>query len=458
MNTIYKQYEARLKPGDKTGQEVEAPLVMKNSGRQPSLENISSMLDAILRIEKGWKPVSEILLVDGRKSRDYLTSVVNTESGFREEVTTDMPIGIMELGLKPEASLPANEERLRRRFAMVLEAADMAGIAVLGLGIQPFQKRSFENMMPKQRYSYLVGYFGDDLINMTVTAASQIHLDVSRENAIGTLNTMIGFSPAIIALTANSTILEGNIDRHQEFRGTAWDAMANNNIIEGDRVGVPERFATLQKWYSRISSFKPIFAKRQDNYMYFDSEYRSFSQLCEAGHANTIDIATGLPSAIKPGIEDFVTMLGTVWTDARLTGYGTVELRAPAFQPSLKWLMAINALALGLRNSNGEAGKYLEKYSDSEIKMARSDAITNGLDASMGSVPIKEVSYDMLKIAARGLEKSDARYLRPMHHALEEGMNHAVKTRMRFSELKARSLPEEDFVQAFVHEHIFRTA
>jgi gamma-glutamylcysteine synthetase len=284
MDRIYRQYEARLKPGSMTGHEVEMPLVMKRNGMQPALEDVSSMLLAIPKIERGWEPKFESLIINGERRTEYCTSVVRKINGFADEVTTDMTIGTMELVIGPENDLSSNEEKLKRRFSVIMEAAERTGIATLGLGIQPFQKRSFDNVIPKSRYLYLAEHFGDDLIDMTVTAAAQIHVDVSKESAVRTLNTMIGFSPAIIALTANSTILEGDIDNRQEFRGTAWSVMARNNVIEEERVGTPARFASIEDWFIRVVEFKPILIARGNDYLHFGKNNPgSFSRFIERG-------------------------------------------------------------------------------------------------------------------------------------------------------------------------------
>jgi gamma-glutamylcysteine synthetase len=159
---------------------------------------------------------------------------------------------------------------------------------------------------------------------------------------------------------------------------------------------------------------------------------------------------------VDPKIEDFMILLGSIWTDARLTRFGTVEVRAPPCQPSIKDLMSINALVLGLRNNSYEAENYLKRFSDSEIKKARIDAIYNGLDSSIGDVSIKEVSDNMLKIAARGLENRERiNYLQPMRDTLEEGVNHAVRSRRRFLEFKRMNLSGQDFLDAFITAHRF---
>jgi hypothetical protein len=98
---------------------------------------------------------------------------------------------------------------------------------------------------------------------------------------------------------------------------------------------------------------------------------------------------------------------------------------------------------------------YLKRFSDSEIKKARIDAIYNGLDSSIGDVSIKEVSDNMLKIAARGLESQHLHYLQPMRDTLEEGVNHAVRSRRRFLEFKRMNLSGQDFLDAFITAHRF---
>ena len=456
MDRIYRQYEARLKPGSMTGHEVEMPLVMKKTGLQPALEDVSSMLLAIQKIERGWEPKFEPLIINGKQSTEHCTSVVRKIDGFADEVTTDMAIGTMEVVLGPEKDLSANERKLRRRLSVIMEAAERSGIEMLGLGIQPFQGRSFDNVMPKSRYLYLVEHFGDDLIDMTVTAAAQVHVDVSRENAVSTLNTMVGFSPAIIALTANSTILEDDIDNRQEFRGTAWSIMTRNKIIEEERVGTPNRFASIEDWFVRIIGFKPILIARDNDYLHFErNNPDSFSSFMGRKESTVLTVGSNRQVIVNPKIEDFMILLGSIWTDARLTRYGTVEMRAPPCQPSVKDLMAINALVLGLRNNSYEAEAYLKKFSDSEIKEARVDAIYNGLDSNIGDIPIKEVSDNMLRIAARGLESQHLHYLQPMRNTLEEGVNHAVKSRRRFLELKNMNSCREEFLDVFIRAHRF---
>jgi gamma-glutamylcysteine synthetase len=453
MENMFRQLREKFSPGrTMTGHEIESVVVDNRTLRQPSLDQLSAFLTAINRLDPTWIPVRETLKVGSRLTTEYVTSV---QRGRNEEVMTDMAIGIIEHSLPPANTLAENEQTLKRRFDLVWQAADSVNLSILGVGLQPFQPRDFKNLIPKPRYLHLTDILGKDLDIMSVTAAAQLHLDVPCNEAIGVLNVMLGFSPAIMAITANSAVSEGRLTGYQELRAAAWDAMTKNGKVEKTRVGIPDRFADFGEWFSRSTVYSPILTVRDGDYLAFPRPTVPFNKFAVNGATAVRRLTDDAEIIITPEFRDLSALMGTTWHDARLKDYGTVELRTPAFQPSVKALMAINALALGLRRNYAKGLEYLSQYTNDEIRAGREEAMVKGLDASMGGIPMRTVVRDMLNIARVGLAVGERGYLAPLEEDLEEGANPATRTITGFNELSQKHASEEAFRQAFAQAHRF---
>ncbi len=433
----YKQGFPRGTGGRKLGPEIEGILFDREHPEAvPGLDKVSGLFENIAIRERGARAVREPLMIGGSVTFDHITGLKMTLGDYEIDITTDMSRCTLEVTVPPSSSLKKNMQDIKRIMEIVSRGADGLRMDVLGLGTHPFAPRSLSNMMPKQRYALMSRRFTEDeLVGMTITAAAQFHCDVERQNAVELINVLNGFTPALIAATANSTVVEGRITPCKEYRGTVWDMHASRGSIEGSRIGIPAIFRDLDHYLEYLVGHSPIISKREfegsgETRVLFEDKHATFAEVVRKGSAEVYRMDTGQTEKIVPGFLDLQALESTVWPDTRLRrAFGTDEFRPCSFQPSSEEIMAIGAVVHGLAGNINEAKSFLSQYSIVNIKNARRDAIVGGFEAAIGETPLAKVAGSMLEIAGRGLEDECRGLLLPILRNVEERTSPADMTR-----------------------------
>ncbi|MDE1823852.1 MAG: hypothetical protein KGH74_00970 [Candidatus Micrarchaeota archaeon] len=437
------------------GPEIECTAVCKETLREPSVAQVTKLFEN-MAARDGWKAEKEVLMTDGGLE-EACTGASKRIGGYNVLVTTDVGTGTIEACIPPSVSLKEAERHIKDIMGMVCEVADMSGIYILGLGFSPVSEPSSNLVMPKPRYTYFTEkVFGRNIGEIALSSAAQCHIEVSSDELPRVLNVLNGFSPALIALTANSTIVGGEFTEYLEFRGRAYDSLVRSGGIEAKRVGIADRFGTIEECYECMLDFRPIFTKRNGEYYGYNGRVSSMREYLANGKTETHSILNGSRMDIKPELVDMFFLEGTVWWDARPKGvYGTVELRPCSFQPSTNDLMAINAAALGLVENSREAERMITRYSLREIEAARADAMANGVRARIGGGELHAFAEGMLGIASAGLSSiaEDVGYLAPLFRNLERMESPADRSRKRLVSIGKESEGRDDALRTFVEAH-----
>ena len=87
----------------------------------------------------------------------------------------------------------------------VLVAVRAAGMRALGFGIQPRTPGSPALVTPKRRYAALLEAIGRPWLHFATTASDQVQVDITRGELPDAINVLNVLSPALIALTVNSS-------------------------------------------------------------------------------------------------------------------------------------------------------------------------------------------------------------------------------------------------------------
>jgi gamma-glutamylcysteine synthetase len=447
------------------GPEIEGILFdPRNPQTVPRLEDVVGLFEKIATKVDGARAIHEGLIVNGKLTDKYPTGVKMMVDGYEIDITTDMSRCTFEVTVPPSSSLARNEYNIKTILGILSNAVTDSGLVILGLGAHPFADRALKNMMPKPRYSFMSRCFKEEeLIGMTITAATQFHVEVTSEDAARVLNVLSGFTPALVAATGNSTVIEGEISRYKEYRGIVWDLHASAGSIEKCRVGIPALFKNVDHYIEYLASHAPIITKRvlregEETYVFFARTLSSFAEFVREGQADAYRMDTGEKIKIVPQFGDLRILEGTVWPDARLrTRFGTVEFRPCAFQPSVDDIMAIGAVVRGLTENSREAEDFLARYTLKEIQQARQDVIVGGFDSAIGGTQTTVVCDKMLNIAARGLNESERKFLNPIRTNLEERMSPADRTRKSFGDdLIGLKRGDAEVVRRFVEKHRFK--
>jgi len=212
---LVEYFERARKPRDqwRIGTEYEKVAVWAADGRAvPFTGGIEEVLRR-LADRYAWQPVVE----DGRV-------VALTAPGA--SVTLE-PGGQLELSGRLCDSVHCTREEFHEHVRQVVSVGDELGIAFLGLGMQPVSTLSDIEWVPKRRYGIMgpymlkVGTLGQRMMKQTATV--QVNIDYESErDAIMKLRVGMGIAPLLTAIFANSPISDGALNGYLSYRAHIW--------------------------------------------------------------------------------------------------------------------------------------------------------------------------------------------------------------------------------------------
>ena len=173
------------------GRELELPLV-DDTGQAADVRRLWDLLLAYGDL----KPKSDV------GNANLIVEAAGRDGGYAIEVG----VGTIEINTRPCQSLLEVKAIAEQMVARLVRVAAAYGWVALGYGVQPVTSPALGLMTPKQRYQSLYRAMGTEWLWYTVTAADQVHVAISRAEAIPLLNFANLMAPVIIALCANSPV------------------------------------------------------------------------------------------------------------------------------------------------------------------------------------------------------------------------------------------------------------
>ena len=381
------------------GAELKFPLV-NDDGTAVRFETACELWEYLQ--EKGWHPDLDPTtgaVVGARKRGERNDTVASCETGFCKA----------EFSLAHVADLFALDQEIVDLRGELAPFAQEHQVHFLGYGIQPVTPPSQRLLMKKGRTSVWDAFAsnrhipeerGNDMHLFTINAATHVHVSVSADEAIRAVNVLNGFAAAQIALTANSSVWQGQVDPHYKCVAEKfWDWW----LPDGERVGIPpEPFADLQHYVHSIARLKPVYVKREGQPILLTG-HETFRDYYEAGEPLGTDL-NGQSVPLVPESED-IDLHGTCyWYNARLSHYYTVENRVCDQQPP-EHLVCVAALTLGLLAALDEAAEELDAHDWSALREARDTACRDGLAGRVGGLSLADLADRMLSLARTGLQR-----------------------------------------------------
>ena len=406
--------------------ELKFPVVARATGEAAPREAVQAFWHHLQ--EQGWQAIKDThtgQVVGAKRISGDGTDVLSSATGYC----------VIELAVAPEASLDRLRHRVRDSLEPVLSFCRQQGLALLGHGIHPITAPSPQLLTAKGRNA-----FWDDVFErreqsarvalFTTTAASQVHVDISGEEAAAALVVFNGLAPAQIALNANSAVWDRKVDAHYKcVHESFWDRW----LPDEDRVGMPgQKPTSLSDYVQHLMSLRPVYVERGGEPVMLPS-CRSFAEFCDSERA-TGRTSDGESVEVKPREEDLELHLTFCWHNARLSRYCTLENRVNCQQPP-ESLLAVGALTLGLAERLPEARELVDRYDWEDLRAARVDAMHRGLYAQVGEQPLSALCEAMLEIASDGLRargEKEQSYLAPLWRRLTRGQCPADTAAHRF--------------------------
>jgi glutamate--cysteine ligase len=325
--------------------------------------------------EFGWKPVYEgqniISLNKGKKN-------ITLEPGNQIELSGENLKNIHEACSESQNYLFELKQVTKR-----------LNIQIVSSGFDPFSKLNEIPSNPKKRYSLMTKQMPKEgrlsLDMMYRSCGTQVNLDYVSENDFSkkffVLNRIV---PIIIALFANSSIIEKKESKFLSYRSYVWQNTS--------RGGLPKIFLEkmdFEKYADFIINYPVLFIQKNENY--FNPNGKTFKDFIEGK----------IEFKKTPSEKDLTNHLSTIFTETRLKKY--IEFRS---MDACGWdcLCAGPALLTGIIYSNlDEAFNVVRNWDSKDILSAYKDAPKKGFKTSLNKKDLYYWSSILINLGKEGL-------------------------------------------------------
>lgn len=252
----------------------------------------------------------------------------------------------------------------------------------------------------------------------TVIADNQVHVDVGLDEAVTAVNVLNALAGAQLALTANSSVWNSQIDLdHVAVRELFWDWWGTDDF----RHGIPPRpLRDFADYVQSTVELRPVYVKREGQYLgltHYPSFLDYFGSAAPVGRSSE-----GQEVKLRPETADIDLHDRAFWWNARLSRFATVESRVSCQQPPGE-LLAPAALVLGLVENLTEAQAVLRGYRWDKLRELRTQAAHTGLQAFSDDIVVRPLLKEMLSVAQWGLRergRDEERFLQPLQERLAQ--------------------------------------
>ena len=355
------------------GIEHEKLLFYEKNNQRINYESILEMFKELY--EFGWKPVYEgqniISLNKGKKN-------ITLEPGNQIELSGENLKNIHEACSESQNYLFELKQVTKR-----------LNIKIVSSGFDPFSKLNEIPSNPKKRYSLMTKEMPKEgrlsLDMMYRSCGTQVNLDYVSENDFSkkffVLNRIV---PIIIALFANSSIIEKKESKFLSYRSYVWQNTS--------RGGLPKIFLEkmdFEKYADFIINYPVLFIQKNENY--FNPNGKTFKDFIEGK----------IEFKKTPSEKDLTNHLSTIFTETRLKKY--IEFRS---MDACGWdcLCAGPALLTGIIYSNlDEAFNVVRNWNSKDILSAYKDAPKKGFETSLNKKDLYYWSSILINLGKEGL-------------------------------------------------------
>lgn len=386
IDELEATFHEGAKPRDawKIGVEHEKPVVDAATGESVPYEGergIGRLLEELHERFPQWQPVVEgdrvIALEDGRSS-------ITLEPGGQLEMS----------GQQCESLHCANDE-LQRHVRELLEVGDVLGLRFLGLGIAPKTPLERSPWMPKQRYRIMreimgrTGKLGRRMMAQTATVQSNFDYSDERD-ALRKMRVSLSLGPVLVAIAANSPVVDGAASGFQSFRAHIW------TDTDAARCGwLPFVFQgdSLFRGYTEYALDVPMYFLWRDG-SYREIGAKTFRTYLRDGHDGE-----------RATLFDWKLHLTTLFPEVRLKSY--IEVRSADSQP-VDLMLGTPALMKGLfydDDALDAAWDVVKSWGASAIPDRHEEASRRGLAGRLGRHSFAEYAREIVSIARTGLAR-----------------------------------------------------
>jgi glutamate--cysteine ligase len=356
------------------------------------------------------------------RERDDLPVIAMTRG---PETLSLEPGGQFELSGSPFATVQAGLAENQAHVNALRQIASPLGLRAVGLGYRPYASLDAMPWMPKRRYGVMrhsLGARGAMAHRMMLmTATAQVSLDWTSEvDCARKMTVSARATPIVVALFANSPIVEGRTSDYLTFRSHVW------GDVDAARCGYFPQMLSGQFTYADYVNWALdaplLFLRRNDEYL---TPSMTFRQLLRDGFE-------GKPAHFG----DWVDHTSTLFPEVRLKKI--LEIRA-ADSGSVAMSGALGALMRGLLYVDASLDAALALLPPQSFDTHRNwhaAVQKQALDAEAYGRKTGHLARELLAIARQGLRTlgdGDEALLAPLDHIVERGTPNAALVLEAFS-------------------------
>ncbi len=428
-----KLYQEFIKPTnqkkDFIGIEIEIPII--------NLDKKAVNFDVVHEITSKFQKQYDEFHVDGIDYDDNVFSLKNPKTD--DIVCYDCSYNNIEFAMGKEKDLFTINDRFCDYYLFVKESFEQYNHTLTGMGINPYRKYNVNEPIPSERYLMLYHHLKSfkNYKNIPMhfhnypeygmfSSASQVQLDVNKENLVKTINVFSKIEPIKALLFSNSVLFEEN-ENLTCFRDSLWE-YSTHGVNPHNIGGYDVDIKSIDDLQSYLESLNIYCVMRDGAYInfpsmnlldYFAQEYVSGEIYCN-GSYRQIDI--------RPSINDIKYLRPFKFIN--LTFRGTVEFRSICTQP-IKDSMCVAAFHLGLKDKLDELDQilvddnviYHKGYTASELrKLLVQEQIPSFIDKK----DLCSLSKEIVDLAKCGLNErgiGEEIFLNPLYERIKKHTN-----------------------------------
>ena len=371
---------------------------------------------------------------------DYDGNVFSLKNASNDDIVCyDCSYNNIEFAMGREKDLFTINDRFCEYYAFTKETFEEYNHTLTGMGINPYRQYNEAIPIPSERYLMLYHhlksysryldqpmYFHSYPEYGMFSSASQVQLDVYKDDLVKTINVFSKIEP-IKALLFSNSVLYGENNHITCFRDALWEYSTHG--INPHNIGMYDvDFKSLDDFKSYLESLNIYCVMRDGAYInfptmnlhsYFEKDSVK-GEIYSNGEYREIDV--------RPCISDIKYLRPFKFIN--LTFRGTVEFRSVCTQP-MSDSMSVSAFHLGLKGKLDELEElindddviYHKGYNASELrKLMIQDELPSFVDKN----GICKLSKDVVDLASSGLEErgiGEEIFLKPLYERIKQHTN-----------------------------------
>lgn len=428
-----KLYDEFIKPTNQTkdfiGIEIEIPII--------NLDKKAVDFDVVHSITEKFRSHYSDFQNDGI---DYEGNVFALKNPKTDDIVCyDCSYNNIEFAMGKERDLFTINDRFCEYYSFVKESFEEYNHTLTGMGINPYRKYNVNKPIPSERYLMLYHHlksfknYGNVPMHFhkypeygMFSSASQVQLDVTKDNLVKTINVFSKIEP-IKALLFSNSVLFGENEHLTCYRDALWEYSTHG--VNPHNIGSYDvDFNDIDDLQAYLESLNIYCVMRDGAYINFPSmnllEYFSRDyvrgEIYSNGEYRQIDI--------KPCVNDIKYLRPFKFIN--LTFRGTVEFRSICTQP-IKDSMCVAAFHLGLKDKLDELENIIDNdnvlyhrgYTASELRKL---LVHDEIPKFINKKDLCNLSKEIVDLSAQGLEErgiGEEVFLKPLYQRIYKHTN-----------------------------------